>query len=403
MAEGALAGLRVLDFTWVGAGSFTTRLLSEHGADVVKIESSAHIDSLRVGPPFAGGVPGVNRSGYFAERNANKRSVTIDLKKPEGTALARRLVEGADIVANNFSPGVMEGFGLGYQDVSAINPSVIYLSMSMQGARGPERKYIGYGITIAAVAGLTALSAEPGRYPVGTGTHYPDHVPNPGHAALAVLAALRHRRRTGRGQLVEIAQTEPIIAQLGPAIMAWTANHANEQPTGNRDPRWSPHGVFPAAGDDRWVAIVARTDDEWRALAGELGIIVPEAWAKVAGRLAAAEDVEAAVSAATRRIEPVELMTRLQHVGVPAGLVSTSADLVDDDAQLRHRGHWQYLDHPEMGRSVYGRAPFRLSVTDGALTTAAPLLGEHTRQVLTSELGLDDAEIDRLTAAGVLH
>ena len=153
-----LRGLRVLDFTWVGAGSFTTRLLAEHGADVVKIESSTHSTACASVRRSPDGVPGVNRSGYFAERNANKRSVTIDLKHPEGTALVRRLVEGADIVANNFSPGVMDGFGLGYHDVSAINPSVIYLSMSMQGTTGPERNYLGYGITIAAVAGLTALS-----------------------------------------------------------------------------------------------------------------------------------------------------------------------------------------------------------------------------------------------------
>jgi benzylsuccinate CoA-transferase BbsF subunit len=403
VAEGALSGMRVLDFTWVGAGSFTTRLFAEHGADVVKIESSTHLDSLRVGPPFAGGVPGVNRSGYFAERNANKRSVTIDLKHADGIALVRRLVEGADIVANNFRPGVMEGFGLGYEEVSTINQSVIYLSMSMQGATGPERDHLGYGITIAAIAGLTALSAEPGRYPVGTGTHYPDHVPNPGHAALAVLAAVRHRRRTGHGQLVEIAQTEPTIAELGPAIMGWTANGANPAPIGNRDERWCPHGVFPAAGDDRWVALVARTDDEWRALTMELAISTPDTWATVAGRIDAADEVESAVAAATRAVEPVDLMARLQRVGVPSGLVATARDLLDDDPQLRHRGHWRYLDHPEMGTAAYGTAPFRLSVTPGRLDTAAPLLGQHTREVLITDLGLDEAEVDRLTACGALR
>lgn len=399
---GALDGVRVIDFTWVGAGAFTTRLLAEHGADVVKIESSTHVDSLRIGPPFAGGEPGVNRSGYFAERNANKRSVTVDLKHPDGLALVKRLIVGADIVANNFRPGVMEGLGLGYEEVSTLNPQVIYLSMSMQGSAGPESGYLGYGITIAAIAGVTALSAEPGRYPVGTGTHYPDHIPNPGHAALALLSALRHRRRTGKGQLVEVAQTEPTIATVGPQIMQWTADGVDAPPVGNRHPHWVPHGVFPAAGDDRWVAIAVRDDSEWAALVTGLGLDPGLADLTFPERLARVESIEKLVAESTAATDAGELMTRLQDAGVPAGLVSTSRDLLDDDPQLAHRGHWQQLDHPEMGRTSYGTAPFRLSATPGALTSAAPLLGQHTREVL-SELGIPDSEIDRLDTAGVLR
>lgn len=403
MTDGALAGIRVLDFSWVGAGSFTTRLFAEHGAEVIKIESSTHLDSLRVGPPFAGGVPGINRSGYFAERNANKYSVTIDLKNPEGLALVRRLAASADVVANNFRPGVMDSLGLSSEQIAAINPKVIYLSMSMQGATGPESSYLGYGVTIAAIAGMTGISAEPGRYPVGTGTHFPDHVPNPGHAAFAVLAALRYGRQTGRGQLIEVAQTEPTIAVIGPAIMEWTANGVDASAVGNRDSRWSPHGVFPAAGDDRWIAIAARTDKEWTALAAELDIPLKPEWATTQARCTAAVEIEAVVASATATHDAVKLMTRLQAVGVAAGLVATARDLVIDDPQLRHRGHWQSLDHAEMGVSVYGRAPFRLSETPGGLDRPAPLLGEHTRSVLAELLGLDGAELDRLEACGALR
>jgi benzylsuccinate CoA-transferase BbsF subunit len=402
LVTGALDGVRVVDFSWVGAGSFTTRFLAEHGADVIKIESSTHLDSLRVGPPFAGGIKGVNRSGYFAERNADKRSVTIDLKHPDGPGLVRRLIEGADIVANNFRPGVMDGLGFGYDDVAAINPGVIYLAMSMQGATGPESTYLGYGITIAAVSGLTALSAEPGRYPVGTGTHFPDHVPNPGHAVVAVLAALRHRRRTGEGQQIELAQTETTIAGVGPQLMKWTADGEETPPRGNGDPRWAPHGVFPTAGDDRWIAIVARDDAEWRALAAELGLDA-EAGLTTASRLADADRIAADVARATRERDGVELMHRLQAAGVPAGVVADARFLVDQDPQLAARGHWRRLDHPEMGPALYGTAPFRLSATPGVLDRPAPLLGQHTREVLHELLGLDEARLDQLEADGVLR
>lgn len=402
MANGPLAGLRVIDFSWVGAGSFTTRLLAEHGADVVKVESSTHLDSLRIGPPFAGGVPGVNRSGYFAERNANKRSVTIDLKNPRGVEIVKLLLADADIVANNFRPGVMDSLGLGYDSVRTLNPGVIYLSMSMQGASGPESGYAGYGITIAAMSGMTHLSAQPGCYPVGTGTHYPDHVPNPSHAAFALLAAVRHQRRTGLGQYIEMAQTEPTISCIGPAVMEWTATGTEPVPLGNRHPNWCPHGVFPTLGDDRWIAFAARTEHEWEQLADELGLdalrglSLPERHARV-------DEVEQAVRQATSALDGHALMLSLQAARVPAGIVTTAKDIVDDDPQLAARDHWRYLDHAEMGRSVYGRAPFRLSATPGDLDTPAPLLGEHTAAVLHELLGLDAETIAELVNDDVLR
>ncbi len=400
---GILNGVRVIDFSWVGAGSFTTRLLAEHGADVVKIESGTNIDSLRLGPPFARGEPGVNRSGYFAERNANKRSVVVNVKDPRGREIVHRLIADADVVANNFRPGVMDKLGMSYEVLRGINPRLIYLSMSMQGASGPERDYSGYGITIAATTGLTHLSGEPGRYPVGTGTHYPDHVPNPTHAALAVLAAIRHQRRTGQGQAIELAQTEPMIAMLGPAVLEWTARGTEPGPAGNRHPQWCPHGVFPALGDDNWIAIAVRKESEWQALCSELGLSSQLASLALADRRARIVDIEAAVAERTATRSGSELMHALQKVSVPAGVVQTAADLVDRDAQLEFRGHWVRLAHAEMGESLYGVAPMRFSASSGELTSAAPLLGEHTRQILIDELGFDDKTLDDLERSGVLN
>nr|MDP9459069.1 CoA transferase [Actinomycetota bacterium] len=267
-----LSGVRVADFTWVGAGSYTTKMLADHGADVIKIESRAKIDGIRLSAPFKDGVKGVNRSGYFADRNTSKRSITIDLKTAEGQALARRIVAASHVVANNFTPGTMAKFGLGYEQVEEINPAAVYLAMSMSGDSGPERDFLGYGLTIGALVGIHHLSGLPGREPAGTGTNYPDHIPNPCHSAFAVLAALRHARRTGRGQYLDIAQTEPTIAVLGPAFLDATVNGREPQPLGNQHLRCAPHGVYPCAGDDRWIAIAVTDDAQWAAVRQVFGL-----------------------------------------------------------------------------------------------------------------------------------
>src|SRR5690606_37699198 len=199
-----LEGVVIADFTWIGAGAYTTKMLGDLGAEVIKIESSVYPDSLRLSAPFKDKKPGINRSGYFADRNTSKRSIVLNLKTEEGLVLVRKLIAGADIVANNFAPGTMEKYGLGWDDLSRDRKDLIHLSMSTQGAEGPESNAVGYGLTISALTGLHYMSGLPGLEPVGTGTNYPDHIPNPGHAAFAVMAALRHRRRTGEGQRIDI-------------------------------------------------------------------------------------------------------------------------------------------------------------------------------------------------------
>jgi benzylsuccinate CoA-transferase BbsF subunit len=397
-----LSGIRIIDFCWVGAGSYATKLLADQGADVIKIESSARVDGIRLSGPFAGGKPGVNRSGYFADRNTSKRSCAINMKTEEGQRVARRLVEQADVVANSFTPGVMARFGLGWEDVHRLNPAAVYLAMSMQGDGGPERDYLGYGLTIGSLVGLHGLSGLPDRLPVGTGTNYPDHIPNPTHAAFAVLAALRHVRRTGEGQYIDLAQTEATIATLGPAMLEYTVNGRDRLRQGNRHDRHSPHGVFPCAGDDRWIAIAVTSDEEFRSLLQVLGIEGLRSDLTEAERRAEADRIERLIAEVTAGRDHLELAWELQRSGVPAAPVHDAAGVVDRDPQLADRGHWVHLDHAEMGETLYNAPPFRFSVTSEPLTIPAPLLGEHTVEVCGELLGMSEDEISRLAAEGVL-
>lgn len=394
MTRKPLEDILIVDFCWVGAGSYTTKLLADQGADVIKIESSTRVDGIRLSGPFAGGVPGVNRSGYFADRNTSKRSCTINMKTPEGQDIARRLVAKADVVTNSFTPGVMDRFGLGWEAVHELNPKAVYLAMSMSGSTGPERDHLGYGLTIGSVGGLHGLTSLPGESPVGTGTNYPDHIPNPTHGAFAVLAALRHARRTGVGQYIDMSQTESTVAVIGPAVLEASASGTNRQPIGNAHLRHAPHGVYSAAGDDRWIAIAVTSDREYAALGRVLDIELPD------DRFGA--DAEAVLADAVVVHDARDLAVALQEAGVPAAPVHDAQGVVDHDAQLRHRGHWVRLEHAEMGESLYNALPFRLLGSPTELAMPAPLLGEHTLDVCVELLGMTETEVAALVDAGVL-
>ncbi len=399
-----LAGVRVTDFTWIGAGAYATKMLGDYGADVIKIESASRLDALRMSAPYKDRVKGVNRSGYFADRNTSKRSITLNMKDPRAVALVRRLIAKSDIVANNFTPDVMPRFGLDYDAVRGIRPDIIYLAMSMQGASGPESRYLGYGASMAALTGLQHLIGVPGRAPIGTGTNYPDHIPNPCHATFAVLAALRHRRRTGEGQYLDLAQTEPTVALLGPTFLDLTVNGREQQAAGNDHPVFAPHGVFPCAGEDRWIALCVKSDAQWGRLVQALGGagLADRCWATREGRLAHRASLNEAIAALTRAQVAEALMLKLQSIGIAAGVVQNAEDVVLRDPQLAHRGHWIRLDHPEMGRTVYNASPFRSAAMPAAPERPAPLLGQHTDEVCRELLGLDDTEISKLKTEGVL-
>ena len=397
--------LRVLDFCWVGAGAFVTRLLADMGADVIKVESRAHPDNLRLSGPHKAGARHLEGSGYFASRNTNKKSIALNMGRPEARALAKELARKCSVVTNNFRPGVMERWGLGYAELAAADPALIYLAMPMQGSSGPHKSYIGFGSTIAAISGLVEMSGSPQRAPIGTGTHYPDHVPNPGHALVALLAAIFHRLRTGEGQYIELAQLESTVNLLGPSILRYSATGALPHRTGNRREGSAPCGVFPCSGDDVWCAIQVETDAGWQALVEVLGRpqwMSDARFETLMGRGQSIDTIEVKLAQETRKHDAAELVSRLQARGVASSVVETSRDVMED-AQLNARGYWRAIDHAEMGRITVNVPPF-FSAEEGRKREPAPppLLGEQTREIATSLLGLSESECTRLMNEEVL-
>ena len=395
-----LEGFRILDFCWIGAGALVTKTLAELGASVYRVESRTHPDNLRLSPPFRPGTSGIEASGYFASRNSSKRSIAIDMSTDEGRALARRLAERVDMVSSNFRPGIMERWGMGYEQLRETNPGVLYLTMPMQGADGPHSRFIGFGSTIAALSGLVALSGVPGRAPVGTGTHFPDHVPNPGHALVAVLAAVRHLRRTGEGQQIELSQLESTVNVLGPAIVEAGLGQDPEL-VGNRVSDAAPHGAYRCR-DGAWVVISCRTDEHWSSLGRALGIPADPRTGTLDGRKAHESAIDDVVAAAVAELDQSTVLSVLGAASVPNAPVNSSRDIVEEKV-LWERGFWREIEHPVIGRIPINRSPFRLVGGPQVEVTRPPLLGEDTDAVLGEELGLDRAELDRLTETKVLY
>jgi benzylsuccinate CoA-transferase BbsF subunit len=403
-----LAGLRVLDFCWIGAGALVTQTLALHGAEVIKVESRARPDNLRVAPPVRPGTSGLDASGYFASRNAGKKSFALNMSHPAAGPLARRLAQASSVVTSNFRPGVMERWGLSYPELSAGQPGLIYLTMPMQGATGPNSRYAGFGSTIAALSGLVEPSGLPGRVPVGTGTHYPDHVPNPGHALVALLAALVHRNRTGRGGRIELSQFESTAGLLGPAVIRYSVTGDQPAARGNRVPWAAPHGVYPCQGDDTWIAVSASTEAQWAALSGVLAAGEPGANLAADPRFAGLdsrrehEDVlDGLVAGRTARFDRWELMGRLQAAGVPASVVETPGDVFDDPV-LAARHYWRVLEHPVMGPVRNASAPHLWDGQPVSPVSPAPLLGQDTEEISRDLLGLSGGEYRQLVADGVM-
>ena len=399
-----LSNVRFTDLTWAGAGPFGTKVFSDFGADVIKVESATRPDSVRIGGPFRDGKAGTNRSGYFASRNTGKKSITVDLKTEEGRRVVYDIIRRSDVVANNFGPGAMDRIGMSYDVVKAIKSDIIYLSMPMYGDSGPRATLLGVGMTISAVSGLLWSTAYGPGDPVGPGTHYPDHAANPYHAAFAILAALRHRRLTGEGMKIDLSQVESTINFVGPSFVDFVCT-GEETQHGNSSPEAAPHGVDRCAGDDAWCAIAAMTDQQWLRLTAVIGrpaLAAEPRFASAALRVAARDELDAMVSDWTRRLEPEKAAALLQEAGVPAAIVAHSRYLVEQDPQLAARGYWQRIDHPELGDSLYASPPYKVDGERIELSRP-PLLGEHTHQVLSELLGMGDAEITRLENAGALR
>lgn len=403
--EGALAGVVVCDFSWVGAGPIATCVLAQAGADVVKIESARRPDTLRRSEPFKDRIgTGLDRSGYFAVRNSNKRDLALDMNHPQAREVAVRLIEKSDIVINNFRVGQMEKWDLGWEQVQQINPRAVYVTMSLQGTSGPHSRYMGYGVNLNALCGLTSRAGFPGQAPFGTGTNYTDHVMVPTHTLFGIMAALLQREVTGKGQTVSISQLEAAISMTPTAPMAYAANGETLSPLGYGDPDAVPHGVYKTLGYRSWIAIAVFDDAQWNALRNAMG---DPAWAgeprfsTAAARREHEEQLNDLIEGWTADQYADWLMDSLLRAGVPAGKVNDARDAVTDE-HLRHRGFWAYLDHHEVGSSLYNRAPILFSGTPLRLERPAPWIGQHTKEVLAEMLGYSEAEIEALAKGQVL-
>ncbi len=417
MARLPLEGIRVADFSWFGAGPIGAQTLATFGAEVVRVESETKLDSLRVVQPFAlnedgSYKTGYNVSGYFNNFNAGKLSIQLNLNTEKGQEIGMRIIEKSDIFMTNFTPRVIDKWNLHYDQLKAVNPRIIAAYAPMQGITGPHRDFLGFGAVLTPVTGISYLSGFPHRPPMGVGTNYPDYVINPGQTVTAILAALRHRNKTGEGQMIELPQLESVVNVLGSAVVDYLANGNIQTRNGNRHPAAAPHGAFRCADDpesvespDRWVVIACRTDDQWKALCEALG--KPEAaadqrFATLADRKANEDALDELVSSMTADRKAEEVMETLQAKGVPAGVVQNAQDMLDRDPHMKARQYYQYLDHPETGRAAYDGAPARLSATPGFHRSSAPTLGEHTMDVCERVVGLTTDEIADLLAEGVL-
>lgn len=398
-----LDDVTVLDFCWIGAGSLVTQVMALHGATVIKIESHRRPDNLRLSPPARPGTTGVDASGYFASRNSNKKSFALNMADERSQPVIRQLLEKCNVVTSNFRPGIMERWGLDYDSLRKTRPDLLYLSMPMQGEEGPFREYVGFGSTIAALSGLVAPSGLPGRRPVGTGTNYPDHVPNPGHALVALLAAIHYRRRTGRGGRIELSQLESTVNMMGPSLVAYSLTGVEPAMQGNRSAERAPQGVFKGNGEERWLAISVADDDQWRRAGAVLGleVAVVEKFADFAARKEFEDDLEAVVARACAEHDPTILAAALQKVGVAASAVNDAADVYSDPV-ISSRRYWRTLCHEVLGEYRAASAPFVWSEMDAGPTTPAPLLGEHTREIWTGLLGRDEEEFVQFREDGIL-
>lgn len=427
----ALEGVRIIDLTWLQVGPQATRLLASFGAQVIRIEwrKRGAIDFLRYFQPFApnhatpdgGRVQGAassqgirgnyDRGAYFNNTNPGKYGVTLNLNHLKGRDLLKRMVRDANALCENFSPGQMDKWGLGYEELRKLNPGLIYLQTTGMGKAGVYKNYVSYGPTAQAFSGLTFLSGLPEQdQPAGWGYSYLDH--SPGYfGAMLLMAALRRQRADGRGAYIDMSQTETGLMLTGTSIVEYQLTGQSTQRYGNRMPYrdWSPHGAYRCAGDDNWIAISIQSDTQWQALVEEMG---SPAWARddrfatALGRKQHEDELDANLTEFTVEQDCYDLMNRLQARAIPAGVVQRAADRFDRDPQLKARGYFVDLPHSEIGTWPVEGFPAKLSASPayvGGLTgRAAPKLGEDNEFVYHEIFGLSADELAALREEEVI-
>jgi crotonobetainyl-CoA:carnitine CoA-transferase CaiB-like acyl-CoA transferase len=399
-ARMALEGVRILDFTWVVAGPVATRILADQGAEVIKIER---------GDKDATSVMGPRRVGLQGELHRNKRSAAINMTKPRGVELARRLAAMSDLVMDNFSARVMRMWGMDYDTLAKIKPDIISISMSGLGHTGPRCNYVSYGPTLQALAGFTRMMADSRGEPAGYGYSYAD-MAGGYSGALAALIALWHRKRTGRGQFVDLSQFEALASLVGPALLDISVNDRAQVPPGWRSQEGpaAPHGAYRCRrrGDDndRWIVIAVRSQAEWErfvvALDNPAWVTDPK-FRTLYLRMRNREELDANVSRWAATVDAEAAMALLQRAGVAAGVALNGADL-SVDPQLAERDFFAHVKLPDGGSTRLTGVPMQLSATPGSVRTVAPEVGEDNDYILGELLGLSRADREELIAEGVV-
>jgi crotonobetainyl-CoA:carnitine CoA-transferase CaiB-like acyl-CoA transferase len=380
----ALAGLKVLDLMWVMAGPAGSRVLADHGATVVRVESTTRIETARTLQPFRNDIAGPERSSLFASLNAGKLGIGIDIGSEAGREVILDLVRWADVVLESFSPRAMRNWGLDYEALRAVNPNIVMMSSCLFGQTGPLSTLAGYGTMASALTGFTAITGWPDRAPCGPYGAYTDYI-SPRFASAMLLAAIDHQRRTGEGQYIDFAQAEGALHALAPAILDYSVNKRVHVRAGTADPNYSPHGVFPAAGEQTWIALACENDTQRAALTGLVGGLD-----------------DAAISAWTALHDMNQATLALQALGVPSHPVQNSPECLADP-QLVHLGHFVELPHSEMETVTVEAPRGRFSATPASVRFAAPTIGQHTYEVLTDILDYSDDRFSELLVSGALE
>ncbi len=398
-----LKDLKVLDLMWALAGPGATRMLADFGATVIRVESTSRLDVCRTIRPFMDGDESSEKSAIFHSTNAGKRMMTVDLTKPEGREVILDLVRWADVVAESFSPKAMKAFGLDYETLRQVNPKIIMLSTCLMGQTGPLAMFAGYGNLAAAITGFYEITGWQDREPAGPFGAYTDYIA-PRYNAVAVLAALDHRRRTGQGQYIDLAQSEAALHFLTPAILDFVANKNIQSRIGNQDPYIAPHGVYATTGDDNYIALACETQEQWQAFCGAVSTLGADdpRFKNLDTRLANQDELDALISAYTANQDAAELESALQSANVPASVVQNSPELFVDP-QLNHLGHFIKLPHPDGGETTIEASRMHLSGVRTFVDSSAPTFGRDMAHVLNDLLGYDDEKFGQLLIAGALE
>ena len=396
-ADLPLKGLKVLDFMWVIAGPIFTRVLSDYGATVIRVESMTRLDAVRASPPFKDDELNMSASTPYHNFNAGKTGITVDPSNPAGKKVLLDLVRWADVVTESFSPKAMKAWGLDYDNLKAANPDLIMVSSCLMGQTGDRAMVPGYGNMAAAITGFYELTGWPDRSPAGPYLAYTDGV-SPRFMVASLMAALEHHRSTGEGQHIDLSQAEAAIHFLAPAILDYELSGNINQRVGNRDDRMCPHGVFPAKGDDRWVAIACQDDEAWQVLCEVAGFDDLVSLTSLGDRKQREDELEARISSWTSGLDENDIQAALIDRGIAAYVVQNGVECMADPQNIA-RDHFIQVPQASVGDIMIENSRYRLSRTPARVDRAGPDQGEHNFEVLSEVLGYDGARIADIYAS----